>query len=184
MRSSRRAASGKAFEHVPVGGEVGAVGEDRAGPGVEHGGGELVEVDGGGVAGDHLARLGTEDTVREQVADAFGKVDPLVPAGDEVGAPLGGQRAQPLARGDRQPSERVAVEIDGLGVVDDEALAKRRQRIGGVQALGVRALDHCSSSQSVTARQAVEEGSRCSMWPTPASATSRQGSPASAARSA
>jgi hypothetical protein len=80
--------AGQAVEYVAVGGEIAAVGDDRPLAGLEHGGGELEEVDGGGVGHDHLTRLGAEHTLGEQVAGPLGQIDPRVPAGHQVGAPL------------------------------------------------------------------------------------------------
>ena len=106
------AAGGEPFEHVAVGGEVAAVGDDRALARLEHGGAQLVEVDGGRVAGDHLAGARAEDVLGEQVADPRGRVDPVVPAGDELAAPLRDGGGEPVARGQREAAERVAVEVD------------------------------------------------------------------------
>ena len=152
------AARGEALEHVAVGGEVAAVGDDRALARLEHGGAQLVEVDGRRVAGDHLAGARAEDVLGEQVADPRGRVDPVVPAGDELAAPLGDGGGEPVARGQREAAERVAVEVDPLGVVVDEPISEGAEGIGVVQRGGLVA---AHGSQSTTAFHNGFSGSRC-----------------------
>ena len=122
------AAGREALEHVAVGREVAAVGDDRPGARVEHGAAQLVEVDGGRVADDHLAGAGAEDVLGEQVADARGDVDPVVPAGDELRAPLLDGGGEPVAGRDREAAERVAVEIEAGRIRVDEAVAELAER--------------------------------------------------------
>ena len=64
------ALAGDAGQHVPVGGEVVVVGDDdgAAGPGVQGGAGQLVEVDRGAVADQHLAGRRAQQVLPEQVA--------------------------------------------------------------------------------------------------------------------
>ena len=132
---------GQALEHVAVGREVVAVGDDgalrRQPVGVERRRAELEQVDGGRVGDDHLARPRAEHALGQQVADARRRVDPVRPAGDEPLAPLLDEVAQPVARGHRQPAERVAVEVDPLLVGEHEPLAEAGQRVGRVERGGV-----------------------------------------------
>ena len=64
---------------------------------------------------------------------------------------------EPVARGDRQAPERVAVEVDAV-VGEDEAVAERAERVRRVGGLGVGARQ---PSHAVTARQSGLAGSRC-----------------------
>ena len=176
--------TGQTVEHVAVGGEVLRVGDDRSGAGVKDRAGELEEVDRGGVRDDHLPRAGAQHAGGEEIADPFREVDPLVPAADELRPPPVGHLYEALARGQRETAERVAVEVNRLGVVEHEAVAERRERVLRVEALCIRPVGHRSASHVVTVRQATVSGSRCSSCPTPGSSTSSQGSPPSAARRA
>ena len=67
---------------------------------------------------------------------------------------------QPIAGGDRQPAERVAVEVDPLRIGVHEPLAEARERVGGVERGGVLAGQ--LGSHSTTALHDREFGSRCS----------------------
>jgi hypothetical protein len=95
----------------------------------------------------------------ERVPDLEREVDPVGPRGDEPTAPLLDARGQPPGRLTRQPAERVAVDVDPVAVVEDEPAAKGSERIGPVERLGIVA---GQGSQSITARQAADDGSRCS----------------------
>jgi hypothetical protein len=152
------AASCEPLEHVAVGGEVAAVGDDRALALLEHGGAQLVEVDRGRVAGDHLAGARAEDGLGEQIADSRRRVDPVVPARDELGAPLRDGGGEPVARGQREAAERVAVEVDPRRIVIREPLAEGPEGIGLVQRGGLVA---AHGSHSITAFHNGFCGSRC-----------------------
>ena len=67
-------------------------------------------------------------------------------------------RVQALARALGQAAERVAVEVEALGIVDHEPVAEGRERVGGVQRLDVSA----GHSHASTAFQSGLSGS---MWP-------------------
>jgi hypothetical protein len=151
-----------AIQHVAVGGEVVRVGDHRARPRVEHGRRELEEVHRGRVGHDHLARAGAEHLRRQQVPYALGQVDPIVPCLDQLGAPLVHEPGQALPGGDRQAPERVAVEVDRPRVLDHEAIAEGRERVGGVEALGVGTVDHHGRSIPCVLhpRPGSEEGMR------------------------
>ncbi len=185
-RSSSPRCDGDALEHVAVGGEVAAVGDERAvAARVEHGARELEQVDRRGVAGDDLARR-RADHRRDQVAGTGGRVDPVRPAPDQPLAPLVDQRGEPLARRDRQPPERVAVEVDPVVRVD-EAVAVGGERVGGVGRRGRRAaqrIHDASWSHDVTARHSGFSGSRCPKWPSRARRTTSTSSPAARAAAA
>jgi hypothetical protein len=109
---------GEPFEHVAVGREVVAIGDHRAlgrePVGVERRRAELEQIDGRGVGHHDLAGPGAEHALGERVADTRGGVDPLLPAGHEPVAPLVHDGEHALARGERQPPERVAVEVDRI----------------------------------------------------------------------
>jgi hypothetical protein len=99
-------------------------------PGAQHGVGELVDVDRGGIADQDLARLRANQLGRDHVADSHRVVEPVVPATDELTAPLVVDDAcQPFGRGLGQSPQRVAVEIGEVLVVDHEAVAKVAQRV-------------------------------------------------------
>ena len=150
---------GEPLEHVAVGGELVAVGDEGPRPPRgDHRADELVQVHRRRVAGQHLARPGA-DHLRDRVARGHRRVDPPRPAGHELLAPLLRERGEPVAGGERQPAERVAVEVDPVAGVD-EAVAERRQRVGGVGRLRVRPVGH--ASHRTTACQSGFAGSR---WP-------------------
>ena len=131
---------GQAFEDVAVGRKVVPVGHDHAPPGprLERRREQLVDVDGRRVADDHLARPRTHER-RDQVADPARLGDPVVPAADQLAAPLlGDDAAQAVGGCPREAAQRVAVEVDDLRVVDDEPLSEGRQRVGRVQLGGAR----------------------------------------------
>ena len=69
---------------------------------------------------DHLAGPRAEHVLGEQVADARGRVDPVRASRTRAARPTRAtMRGQPVARGERQPAERVAVEVDARsGSVD------------------------------------------------------------------
>jgi hypothetical protein len=109
---------------------------------------ELVPRGGEGGRGDdqleqvHRGRIGDDDLVRlrpdqgcDGGADALRRLDPAarIPASDQLRAPfLLDHRPLPGDRGLGQCSERIAVEVDhALG--QDEAVAARPERIGGVE---------------------------------------------------
>lgn len=131
--------AGDAGEHVQVGRERIGLHEDaRAARPRPHGGdGEPVEAHGRGVAHEHLPRLDAEHDLAEQVGRRARIPEPLRPRADEPGSPLLlddlGER---IRRRARQTAERVAVEVeDAVGV--HEPVAKRSERVGGVEGAGV-----------------------------------------------
>ena len=70
-------------------------------------------------ADDDLARSGAQEGGRDLVADLHREVDPFGPATYAVTAPLVADQARdPLQGRLGQPTEGVAIEIDGLGVGD------------------------------------------------------------------
>jgi hypothetical protein len=153
------ARGGDALEHVAVGGEVAAVGDEPPpAAGVDRGRHQLVQVHGRRVGHDDLAGARAEHVLGEQVADARRRVDPVRPARHEPVAPLLDQIPQPVARGPRQPAERVAVEVDPFGVADDEPVAEVRERVGRVERGGVLAAQRIHRT---TASQSALRGSRC-----------------------
>ena len=78
---------------------------------------------------------------------AAGRSSPCQPRTSSV-APLL-ERPAERARGvDRQPAERVPVDVDQVGVVDHEARRKRRQRVGRVERLGVLPARHVHGASS------------------------------------
>ncbi len=101
---------------------------------LERGHNELEEVNRGRVAGDHLIGRGA-DQLRDLGADALWGAEPaLAPAADEPLAPLViDGRVQPRRSAPGQPPERVAVQVDQVGVVDHELVAKVRQLVLAVQ---------------------------------------------------
>ena len=103
----------------------------------ERGGGEFEEVAGYGVGDDHLTRL-RADEFADLVADALRRVPPaFVPAADEVVAPLFFDNLFcSLLRDFGHHAQRVAVEVDEVGVGDDEALAVGGEGVEGVEFLG------------------------------------------------
>ena len=145
----------EALEHVAIGREVVAIGDDHAsrGPGVEGRVHELVEVDGGRVAGQHLAGPRAEHRLGEQVAGAHRRVDPLVPAPHELALPLPHDRVDPCGGRERHAAEGVAVEVDARRVVECEALAEGGERVGPVEGLGT--LPPVGHRESVRQRPAL-----------------------------
>ena len=106
---------GDAGQHVPVGGEVVVVGHDDApaGPGTEGGAGQLVEVDRGAVADQHLAGRRAQQVVAEQVAHLARKGHPVAPGPDQPPSPAAPDHlADPLRGGQRQHAQRVPVQVD------------------------------------------------------------------------
>ena len=130
---------------IEVGGEVAVLGEDRETPRAEgeRGREDLEHVDGRRVGAGDLSRRGAHEP-RDLVAHAARQVDPpgVVPAPDQPLAPLAPDDVR-HARGRRlrQGAERVAVEVDEP-VGKDEPVAEGRERVGGVETLGVLARDH------------------------------------------
>jgi hypothetical protein len=137
----------RTLQHVQVGREVQVVADDAPAPGAvaQRGHHQLEQVHRGRVGDDHLVLVGA-DQPRDLGADALGRLEPaLVPAADQAVAPLGAH--QLLGQGGAgvgQPAQRVAVQVDQLGVGVQEARPKRRQlvlrvklgREGGVGAYG------------------------------------------------
>ncbi len=124
---------GETLQHVAVGRELVSRHDDRAGPFRKQRAGQLVEVDRGRVGDEHLALAGAEHAVRESIADAPRRVDPVVPAGDDARAPVVDRRLEPSAGGERESTERVPVQIDPGLVAEHEALAERAERVGAVE---------------------------------------------------
>ena len=73
----------------------------------------------------------------EQVADALRELDPPRPRRHEPLAPLVHERRDALPRRERQPPERVAVDVEAVAVVEREAVAEAGERVGGVERLGL-----------------------------------------------
>ncbi len=129
-----------ALDDVEIGREAAALGDDDVAlrPEAKTGMQSLVEIERGGVAGDHLAGC-RADQRRDQIAGADRQLEPacVVPAADQALRPLGlgrgGDRRQ--RRLGRRP-ERVAVEIDHPRR-QAEPVAKPGQRIGGIGGLGL-----------------------------------------------
>jgi hypothetical protein len=69
-----------------------------------------------------------------------------VPGRYELAAPLVEELADPLAGGGGRPAERVAVEVDGVAVLDREAVAEGRQRVLAVEPLGAGPVGQSRSS--------------------------------------
>ena len=131
------ALGGEALEHVAVGREVVAVGDDLGAVGarVERGARELVEADRGRVGDRGLAGRGPEQLGTEPVADRRREVHPsLAPGANQPLAPLLlDHLLEPLERLLGKSPERVAVQVDQPVGRDEEALVKRRERILGVE---------------------------------------------------
>ena len=128
----------EAGQDVPVGGEVVVVGDDHPAPrpGRQGRAGQLVQVDAGRVGQDHLARPGA-DEAGQHVTGLPAQLDPPGPAVDQVRAPLHVDRhPQPFPGRHRQPAQRVAVQVHGVRVGDDEPVPVPGERVGGVQLLG------------------------------------------------
>jgi hypothetical protein len=131
---------GQPLEHVAVGRELVVGRDDRAPAGtrVERRRGELVQVDRRRVADDRLARLGADDPGPDDLADPGRLVEPVVPAADELAAPLLADPArEAVGRGPREPPERVPVEVDERRVVLDEVGPEAGQRVGRVERPGL-----------------------------------------------
>jgi hypothetical protein len=97
---------------------------------------QLEQIDRDRIGDDHLVRV-RPDQARDLAAEALRQVDPavLVPAGDQILAPLPTHHVVEHARGRfGQRPERIAVEID-QAVRQRETVPPGRQRIGGVQRL-------------------------------------------------
>ena len=135
---------GEAVGDVEVGGEVAGLGQDGAAVGaeVEAGGEQFVEVDGGGVGGEHRVRGGAQEA-GELVADALGLVDPVgvVPGADEAPAPLVFDGLGEAGWGGaREGAEGVAVQVEDFGR-EDELVAEGGEGVLGVELLQVGAGD-------------------------------------------
>ena len=127
-----------AIGNVQVGRKIAGFSQD-GGPVMARGTGgrqQLEQIDRGGIRHDHFVGRST-DQRRNARAEAGGRFDPtvLVPAGDQIGAPLprngigdaGGRRTG-------QRAERIAVEVD-RSHGKREARAAGRQRISGIPRL-------------------------------------------------
>ena len=121
------ALGGDPLEHVAVGREVAAVGHERAAAAcVERRADELEQVHRRRVAGDDLARARRRSpaAIRSPVrvgASIQSGQPPTSRSPHSVG-----QRGEPLAGRDRQPAERVAVEVDPLVARARSARGRRR----------------------------------------------------------
>ena len=131
---------GDALEDVAVGREVVVVSDDdvAARRGTEHGGGQLVQVDGDGVADQDLSSGRTHEVLGQHVAGFGWQPNPLVPGPDEAYAPvlvhhLGDARL----RAHRQRAKRVPVQVDQVPVLLDESVTEGRELISAVQSLGI-----------------------------------------------
>ena len=140
--AQRQAAlGGDALGDVAVGREVVGVDDDLGAGGirpdgvVDGGAHQLVEPHGRRVADRGLAGRRAQADPRQVVAEGGGQVHPaLVPPADEAATPLlVDERGEPLGHGGDGPAERVAVEVDEVGVRAGEAVAERRQGVGGVE---------------------------------------------------
>ena len=96
---------------------------------------------------------------RSSAVDLEWEVDPVRPRGHEPAPPLFHPRRQTTGRLARQAAERVAVDVDPVAAVEDEPIAEGPERVGPVERLRLVA---GQGSQSITARQASDDGSRCS----------------------
>ena len=76
------------------------------------------------------------------VANLPWHVDPVIPAADELAAPLVVDDAgEPGLRLRGQAAQRIGVEIDEVGVRVDEALKEWCEFVGGVERVGVRRIE-------------------------------------------
>ena len=170
------------LEHVAVGREVAAVGDERAAAArVERGAHELVEVDGHRVRDDHLAGRGAEQRARARRRRAAAGRSSRASRRRAASPHSSTARPAALARGDRQPPERVAVEVDAARRRRSKRVAEARERVGGVERLGVRAR---RSRQPFQHRrpQRVAPGRCGRSGPPPAARHSSTASPAAARR--
>ena len=139
---------GDAIDDVTVGGEV-VLADCNDGARVtaisrktECGVNGLVHVERGVVVQRDLARR-SADQRGQHVADALRHVDPVIPAADQAGGPVVVVHlGQPFQRPLRRHPQRVAVEVDHRRVGNVEPIAKRCQRIGGVQGKCIVTTDH------------------------------------------
>ena len=153
-RQLEAASAGDALQHVAVRREVVLVGRERGDRGiaVQDRADELEQVHGDAVGDEDRAGGGAEH-LGERVAGAGGRVDPVVPAADELAAPLVDHAVQALARALGQPAERVAVQV--------RAGARPRSRTGrGTAASGSLASSRSASSR-VTAMPAPPSRAGC-----------------------
>ena len=163
------AARRDALEHVAVGREVVPVRHHRAPPRPrpERRAHELVEVDRRRVAGEHLARPCAEHRLGEQVARAHRRVDPVVPAADELALPRLEHGLQAAGGRDRHAPERVAVEVDAGGVAVREAIPERGERVRPVERGGaLRPVGHRGSVRPLRLRSRHDDVLRVS-WCSP-----------------
>ena len=160
-----RAARGEALEHVAVGREVVAVGDERArGAPSSAADAQLVEVDGRRVADDHLAGPRAEHALGQQVADARGRVDPVVPAGDELARPTASTTRARAGRAWRPAGGRASCRRgrSARASAIDEALAEAAR--AGRRASSAAASSRRHGSHSITACHSGFAGSRCPKW--------------------
>ncbi len=140
------ALGGDALGDVAVGREVVGVDDDLGARGVrtdgvvDGGAHQLVEPHGRRVADRGLAGRRAQADPREVVTERGRQVHPaLVPAADESAAPLlVDEGGEPLGHGGDGPAERVAVEVDEVGVGAGEAVAERGEGVGGVEVCSAR----------------------------------------------
>ena len=110
----------------------------RPGRGTERGAGQLVQVDGDGVADQDLPGGRPDEVLGHHVAGFGWQPDPLVPGPDQADAPvlvhdLGDARL----RAHRQRAERVPVQVDQVPVLLHEPVTEGRELVGAVQSLGI-----------------------------------------------
>ncbi|MCY1372941.1 hypothetical protein D9M69_601820 [compost metagenome] len=137
------------FGDVEIGGEVAAFAHDALAHGVvgssqvQRGRQNLEQVDRGAVGGHHGARFGA-DQARDLVTHLLRHGEPavLVPALDQVGAPLAGHDVGHAGRGrGGHHAERIAIEVDRAGG-DVEELAQIAQRVLRVEGGAVLLCGH------------------------------------------
>ena len=138
--------AGDALDHVPVGREVAVVDGDHPAPRheIERDVDLLEDADRRRLVHRDLAGRCAEQR-GQFVADGQRQVQPVVlaPRRDQVAGPLLlDHPAERLDRPLRRSAERVAVEVDQVGVGDDELVAPASEWIGGVERLGGRTFDH------------------------------------------
>ena len=126
----------KTLRDVEIGREIRLLGEDRLAPrsGANRRGKQLEQADAGRIGDQQLVRPRADDR-RQLRGDPRRPVDPavLVPAGDEVLAPLPLRRfASGGRRRLRQRTERIAVEIDDA--FGSESLAREGEWVGARRA--------------------------------------------------
>jgi hypothetical protein len=105
---------------------------------------DLVEIDGGVVAEQHVALAGADD-VRQTFAEPPGLLQPVeaVPAAPARVAPaLEHHALDARRRVGRHRANRVAVQVHGVLCRPGEAITHGPQRIASIEGAAVRQIDH------------------------------------------